>query len=231
MPNFFCQLGDLLYALGGCQPAVPPPPPPVGASPFTVALVNRSTVVSSAQLAQLATDLQTQLFEDVQPLWGSAAQVVVRQPQAGDWVLYIEDDSTIPGAGGYHEDVNGVPTGHVFARTVGSRWTLVASHELIEMLVDPRTNMIVSVDNDQAGTSGTEYYAEACDAVEQAGYQKGQTTVSDFVGPAWFDPLDKTGPYDFLRKLSAPLELLPGGSYIGTRTFTSPGWSQKTAQK
>jgi hypothetical protein len=117
----------------------------------------------------------------------------------------------------------------------GVPWTSVFSHELLEMLGDPRTNMVVSVDADSQGTSAQEYRAEACDAVEQSEYTITvagvQTVLSDFVTQAWFDPAAVAGPFDHLGLVKAALALEPGGSYIGTRSVTSPGWQQKTAEK
>src|SRR5215472_4168786 len=205
---------------------------------FTVAIVNLSSSVADADIQAALHDLQAQVGEDFAPLWGGPDAVLAfRAPNSGDWVLRVEDDSTVQGALGFHELANDVPTAHVFARTAqrsGVDWRITTSHELLEMLADPRTNMAVVVDTSTNGdgTQGRLYMAEACDAVEQSSYQKGSTPVSDFVTPAWFDPSAPAGSrFDFLNQLSAPLTLLPGGSYIGVLDFRSTrGWQQETAQ-
>lgn len=205
---------------------------------FTVAIVNLSSSVADADILAALPDLQAQVGEDFAPLWGGPdATLAFRAPQPGDWVLNVEDDATVQGALGFHELANDVPTAYVFARTAqqgGVDWRITASHELLEMLADPRTSMAVVVDTSPNGdgTRGRLYLAEACDAVEQSSYRKGSTPVSDFVTPAWFDPSAPAGSrFDFLDQLSAPLTLLPGGSYIGVLDFTSAqGWQQQTAQ-
>ena len=205
---------------------------------FTVAIVNLSSSVANADVEAALPDLQAQVGEDFAPLWGGPdALLAFRAPGPGEWVLNVEDDSTVQGALGFHELANDVPTAHVFARTAqqnGVDWRVTASHELLEMLADPRTNMAVVIDtsSNQDGTQGQLFMAEACDAVEQSSYQKGSTPVSNFVTPAWFDPSAPAGGrFDFLNQLSAPLTLLPGGSYIGVLDFTSTqGWKQQRAQ-
>ena len=213
-----------------------PPPTPISTScpQVSVCVVNRSTVVSVTELAAAMVDLQTQVSHDFAPIWLIEADLVTGAPAAGDYILSIEDDSTVQGALGYHEEAGGVPTGHVFAKTSqenGVHWTSVASHELLEMLGDPRTVLAAVVDPNGDGRSGRIVMAEACDAVEQSSYTVGQTEVSNFVYPAWWDTT-ATGPFDHLGQLKAPLELLPGGSYIGYIDFTSSaGWQQQTAEK
>lgn len=217
-----------------------PPPGPVPASPsalVTVRIINRSTVVSDAEIAAAAGDLQTQVSHDFAPAWLIDASLVAGGPPAGpnpsEWVLYVEDDATVSGALGFHEELNGVPTGHVFARTARNysvSWTGVASHELLEMLGDPRTVLAGIDDPTGTGKSGRIVMAEACDAVEQSTYTVGSTEVSDFVLPAWWDRTSG-GPFDHLGLVHAPFELEPGGSYIGLIEFTSAaGWEQKTAR-
>jgi len=214
-----------------------PPPAPVGPScpVVDVRLINRSTVVHDSELLAALVDLQTQVSHDFAPIWLIEAELIVGgTPAQGEYVLYVEDDSTVQGALGYHEEAGGVPTGHVFAKTSqenGISWTSVASHELLEMLGDPRTVLAAVVDPNGDGKSGRIVMAEACDAVEQSSYTVGQTEVSNFVYPAWWDTT-ASGPFDHLGQLTAPLELLPGGSYIGCIDFTSAvGWQQQTAEK
>lgn len=214
-----------------------PPPGPVGPSNpmVTVRFVNRSRTVSDAEITQHLPDLQTQVSHDFAPAWLiDAALLASGKLVAGEWVMFIEDDATVDGALGFHEELDGVPTGHVFARTCrqyGVSWTSVASHELLEMLGDPRTVLAGIDDPTGTGKHGRIVMAEACDAVEQSTYKVGGTEVSDFVLPAWWDRTSH-GPFDHLDLVHGPFELEPGGSYIGLIEFTSRnGWEQQTAEK
>jgi hypothetical protein len=38
--------------------------------------------------------------------------------------------------------------------------------------------------------------------------------VSNFILPAWFNPLDKTGPWDALGRLHGPFTMTKGGYWI-----------------
>lgn len=241
-PKLIARTWEELESAIACRKRHPhpnPPPGPVGpTNPLvTVRLVNHSTVVRDTEIAAALVDLQTQVSHDFAPAWLLDAHLVSggppTAPSPGEWVLYIEDNSPVKGELGFHEEAGGIPIGHVFARTsqqYNVSWTSVASHELLEMLGDPRTVLAGIDDPTGTGKSGTIYMAEACDAVEQSVYHVGNTEVSDFVTPAWWDRMS-VGTFDHLGLLHEPFELEEGGSYIGLIHFTSvQGWEQKTAR-
>lgn len=234
------QTWDALEARVACRkhhPHPKPPPGPVGPPAnalITVRLLNQSSIVSDAQIAAAAVDLQTQVSHDFAPAWLIDAAIVAGGAlQAGEWPLLIEDDAPRAGMLGFHEELNGLPTGHVYARTCRSfsvNWTSTASHELLEMLGDPRTVLAGIDDPSGTGKSGRILIAEACDAVEQSVYTVGSTEVSDFVTAAWWDA-SSSGPFDHLGLVHAAFELEPGGSYIGLIRFQSQkGWEAQTAR-
>jgi len=108
---------------------------------------------------------------------------------------------------------------------------VTASHELLEMLADPDINLTVFVQS--SASRGTLYAYEVCDACEadEFGYRIGNTLVSDFVYPAWFETFLKPSStqFDYGKHLQKPLALLPGG-YIGVFDVTrGTGWHQLTA--
>ncbi len=205
-----------------------------------VAVVNASTVVADGDVQAAVPALQKQVSGDFSATWGIDADLSFvpsgAQPSAGAWWLTILDNSDQAGALGYHDVTpDGLPLGKVFAGTdlqYGNRWTVTASHELLELLVDPEINLTVFVQSDTG--SGRLYAYEVCDACEAdaLGYSIDGTLVSDFVFPAWFESSrqpDST-QFDFAGKISAPFQLLPGG-YIGIFDITSgQGWTQLTAQ-
>jgi hypothetical protein len=205
-----------------------------------VALINASTVVRDQEVQAALPALQTQVRRDFAPPWGLDADLTfVPQggtPAPGAWWLVVLDNSDQAGALGYHDVTNeGAPLGKVFAgsdRQAGLKWTVTASHELLEMLADPAINLTVFVQQD--ATSGKLYAYEVCDACEadQFGYDINGTTVSDFVFPAWFETFRSPGStaFDYGRRINGPLQLLAGG-YIGVFDVTAgTGWHQVTAQ-
>jgi hypothetical protein len=148
----------------------------------------------------------------------------------------ILDNSDQAGALGYHDVTKGgSPLGKVFAKTdlqYKEKWSVTASHELLEMLADPNINLTVF---EQATTGGRLYAYEVCDACEADAfsYSVGGVSVSDFVYPSWFESFrdPKSTQFDFRKKISKPFELLKGG-YIGIYDVTAgTGWQQLTAQK
>ncbi len=204
---------------------------------ITVAVMNASTVLTDADVKVAVPALQTQVHNHFAPAWGVDADLkfVAKgdTPPAGAWWLAVLDNSDQAGALGYHDLTNeGLPLGKVFAGTditVGSQWTVTASHELLEMLADPDIDLSVFVQAD--ASSGTLYAYEVCDACEddQFGYQVDGVPVSDFVYPAWFESFRQPGTtqFDQGQHLQQPLQLLQGG-YIGVFDVTAGnGWTQK----
>lgn len=204
----------------------------------TIAILNESTVLKDAQIQPVVAALQKQVANDFCPAWNIAVPTLVFVPQgqpapAGAWHLLILDNSDQAGALGYHDVTpEDQPLGKVFAKDdldAGTSWSVTISHELLEMLADPLINLTSVVQ--KSARSGRVYALEDCDAVEDDsfGYKIDDILVSDFVLPSWFVP-GSPAPWDFQKKLSAPLQLLPGG-YIGVLAFSSKkGWTQITAE-
>jgi hypothetical protein len=207
-----------------------------------IAVINASTVISDAEIPAVVNALQQQVGNDFGPIWGVSAKLNIvpngTQPPSGSWWLTILDDSDQAGALGYHDLTSeGLPMCKVFAATdlkFGNDWSVTASHELLEMLVDPNINLTVMVQADSQ-TAGTLYAYEVCDACENDsfGYKIGEVVVSDFVYPSWFESFRgaSSAQFDHMSKITKPFELLKGG-YIGTFTINSgSGWQQQTGDK
>jgi hypothetical protein len=209
-------------------------------SAIDIAVLNRSTVLTDAQVEPVVTALQVQVHRDWAPVWGTDADLTFvpagSQPDPGAWWLVMLDDSDQADALGYHDLTDqGLPIGKVFARsdlTAGLQWSVTASHELLEMLGDPDINLTTFVQ--PSATRGTLYAYEVCDACEadQYGYQIDGTLVSDFVYPAWFESFRKPAStqFDQGKHIAEPFRLLPGG-YIGVFDIhAGTGWHQLTDQ-
>jgi hypothetical protein len=145
--------------------------------------------------------------------------------------VVVLDNTDQAGQLGYHDlTTTGKPLGKVFAATdhvYSHKWTVTASHELLEMLVDPWINTMVFWQPD-AGTGLLCAY-EICDPVEsdEDGYTIAGTRVSDFVYPAWFVDNGLQGrQMDHRRHVTEPFEVRPGG-YIGAFDVAGgKGWHQ-----
>jgi hypothetical protein len=212
------------------------------ASTIQISVINASTVISDADVPAVVDALQQQVTNDFGPIWGVNAILSIvpggSQPPAGSWWLTILDDADQAGALGYHDLTSeGLPLSKVFAATdlkYGSSWSVTASHELLEMLVDPNINLTVLMQTDSQ-TAGTLYAYEVCDACEDDsfGYKIGTVLVSDFVYPSWFETFRKAGStqFDQGKSIDKPFELIKGG-YIGTFVINSgTGWQQTTPDR
>src|SRR5689334_5669350 len=109
------------------------------ASPSVVLTNESSMALSPDHLHEVAQALQTQVVRDFRPAWHVDASVTVAG--ASDlpgyaWVIRIVDDSPLLGV---HSDPNGRPSARVRA---AEGWTVTASHELLEMLVDPQGDRV-----------------------------------------------------------------------------------------
>lgn len=214
---------------------------PAQNAPIQIAVINESTVLTDSEIIPVVAALQKQVTNDFRPTWGTDADLMAipkgTQVPGGSWWLVILDDSDQAGALGYHDlTSDGLPLGKVFAASdlkAGTSWTVTASHELLEMLADPDTDLTVFVQSDK--TAGTLYAYEVCDACEDdgLGYSVDNVQLSDFVYPAWFETFRQPGStqFDRMNHIQSPLQLLKGG-YIGVFNVTAgSGWQQKTMER
>lgn len=207
-----------------------------------ISVINEATVLVGTDLAPAIAALQRQVSEHFFPTWGIDARLLLAannngiKPDSMIWQLVLLDDSDQADALGYHETTaQGQPLGKVFIRTAqqdGESWPVVASHELLEMLADPWICETVLVQT-SAGV-GTLYPREVCDAVEGATYRIEDIEVSDFVLPGYWFPgvpgVTPQGPFDYLKRLIAPLPALLPGGYLAEMAVGVPstGWQQIT---
>jgi hypothetical protein len=191
----------------------------------SVALVDETGTVTNADLAALATALQTQVDRDLGPVWGVQATVAVAaHSPAGTWKLRIVPPKKLPqGAGGVHLDHNGVPYAIVGP---GPDMTLAASHEFCEMLVDPLGKRMVTAPSldPAAGGRPVSYLVEVGDPCEVFSYDIDGVSVSDFVRQDFYHP-KATDQVDQLSKLSGPLTV-PHGCYISWYDPADSRWHQ-----
>ncbi len=194
-----------------------------------VVLLDQSSMnLTLAQVNEVAQALQTQLDRDFTPVWGVHAlvQAIDRNQQIppGTWPMRILDQSE---AGlGVHLDKNRKPFAEIQA---GTDWSITASHELLEMLVDPLGHRLVSDPDIDPASDGHQvhYLVEVGDPCEIYTYQMNGISVSDFVTPEYYDVNAPAGTaLDFLNQLNKPLEV-PRGCYISWLDPQDGHWHQE----
>ncbi len=189
-----------------------------------IAILNQSTVVENDDVATMTAAIASQIQTDVAPIWERAPASVV----------FYTDPTAIPTEAhgiAIVDTIQDQPTGVLGLHTTdqaGQVWGVVAaqpelansgqvltgdwsvsstlSHEVLEMFIDPNCNLWAN--NGQ----GSVYSLEVCDPVEAPTYTVNGVAVSNFVTPAWFDPLAPAGAqFDKLGELTAGFSILPGG--------------------
>jgi hypothetical protein len=188
--------------------------------------LNHSTSVTDDNVVAVMEAIREQVHADFGPIWhtGCREQFAGAVAQS-DWVIEILDNADVQGALGYHDLESGRPWMKVFAQTCaeyGVAWSSCASHEVLEALADPYIDRTIQT------KSSTFTAIEVCDPCETITYNVNGIEVSDFVTPRWFDDQAPFSLYDFQGKISAALQLLPGG-YIGEWT-PNRGWGSRNAE-
>lgn len=203
-----------------------------------IAVINQSTMVTSADVNTMCEAIQIQLNLHVLPAYNLKAGTIKFYPDATKvpgyaWIMSVLDNSTQAGALGYHSEDNDKVDGFIFAQPVLSNAGVslydpsnpqnvsvasVLSHEVCEMVGDRYAN---GWSDGPPITQGSEYAQELCDPVESDSYAISvngvKVSVSNFVFPSWFNPeavAPTNLPFDYLGKLTAPFTMTKGGYMI-----------------
>ena len=131
-----------------------------------ISCVNRSTVpIGPYSFDKLIATLQK--YNDIcfSPVWGTPCKLIVSDVvKKGTWGMVFLNDADAANALGYHDlTKDGFPLSKIFTKTTiqsGEKVSVTASHELVEMLIDPAIQMIASA------PKGLMYAYEVADAVE-----------------------------------------------------------------
>jgi hypothetical protein len=190
--------------------------PTIGHGKFpTIAFVNLATVPLGIDLRRLVSALDKQLQRDFVPIWGYPATLYVTdKPKPREWRIVFLDDSDAADALGYHDlTKDGQPVSKVFVKTTTAakqKVSVTASHELLEMLIDPGAQLWAQNSN------GWFYAYEVCDAVEDEEYVIDGVAVSDFVYPSFFESWHQpmSTRFDHLEKVSRPFQTLQNGYQV-----------------
>jgi hypothetical protein len=203
-----------------------------------VVIVDQTHHIDQSFLHNAAIALDTQVTRDLPVYWTGISANVSGAPSLSSispsaWPVFLVK-SLPPGEGGYHLDKHNQPYAKIIASPNDDSWTIDASHEIIEMLVDPYGNRMhssqaieISGDNVIDGTGVFNYLVEACDPCEanEFAYDINGIAVSDFITPHFYDASSAPNAwYSFTGSIKRPRQLLPGG-YI---TYVQPDrkWNQ-----
>src|SRR6266705_1854818 len=191
----------------------------------TIACFNKAATPLGVDFDALIAAMQAFVDQYVMPVWGTPAKLVKSKGYVkGAWAVVFLDNADQPGALAYHDlTPDGLPQSKVFVKTTLDNHDLVsvsASHELVEMLVDPAINIMTT------GPDPKVMYAyESADPVEQLSFKVDGIPMTDFVYPAYFEVFHKAGSvrFDQMKKVNKPFQILSGGYQI---VFKNGKWSQ-----
>jgi hypothetical protein len=200
-------------------------------SVIQVGLVDTTGALDAALVESTAAALNIQVMRDLPQYWNVHATVRhlpdPKKIPVGVWPVFLVAKLP-PGEGGVHLDKKNQPYSLVIGTPDSSDWTIDASHETIEMLVDPTGNRLqtsraieIVGDGTEDTTGDFEYLVEACDPCEANDYAYSiqGIAVSDFITPHFYDPVAAAGTrYSFGGNIKKPRQILPGG-YI---SFANP---------
>jgi hypothetical protein len=202
-----------------------------------VALVSLTRDISTKHLLQVAAAVQKQVTRDFAALWGIRATVNAFENLSdvpNDYhpvVLFGDPDELLGQLEFEIGNVNAArlveqfATGrlagiHVNAFTrqpfaliqAADDWSVVVSHEVMEMLADPYGNRLIAARHPIDRDERVKYLLEVCDPCQTVGYTVNGWKVSDFYTPRYFDPVRNTAAfYSFTGAVEAPLQILDGG--------------------
>lgn len=180
-----------------------------------IALVSETQDVSFAELSQVSAALQKQVSRDLTPIWAVSATVdcfdKLESVPPGYWIVTVRDDLDPAEGDGVHKTNHGQPLALVQS---GEGWSVSASHEVLEMIVDPFETRFISAQSPMNGQARVDFLVEVCDPCQAAAfsYPVNGIAVSDFITPHYFDPVSNTTVrYSYSGSIKQPLEVLAGG--------------------
>ena len=191
----------------------------------TIVCVNKATVPLGVDFDALIAAMQKFVDDHVAPVWGTRAKLVrARGFVKGKWAMVFLDHADHAHSLAYHDlTPDGLPLSRVFVKTTLKNKKLVsvsASHELVEMLVDPSINLTV-----MKPRSKLVYGYETADPVEDLTFRVKGIPMTNFVYPAYFEAFHKPGSvrFDHLGEIKKPFQIHVGG-YQGI--YKSGKWVQ-----
>jgi hypothetical protein len=190
-----------------------------------IGLIDTTGTVDPKKLSAAVAALNIQMTQHLRQYWSIAPAATVRllandEPiPLGVWPIRLVKELKLK-EGGFHTTTHSnQPYAKVVVTQRNDDWTIEASHEALEMLVDPGGNRLqvaqaINLNGQQIydDTGEFEYLVEICDPCESFAYQIGGIKVSDFILPDFYDTTGfSAGRYSFAGNIKAPRQILPGG--------------------
>ena len=195
----------------------------------SIAVVNFTTTLHGNDVRTAIHAVNRQIVEQFRPIWGCARTLKPHVPNfdfsdpdtlaeervPADSVMYLVDESSLPGALGFHDlNTRDLPFGFVFVLDPQD-WTTTLSHEALELILDPTANAFVPGPDPRNRANTVFHSYEACDAVERLSYPIGDVLVSDFVTPSYFTPGEATGHQNDFLGVGVESFGVTNGSHLG----------------
>ena len=203
--------------------------------PVEIGLVDTTGAVDIGLMAATVAALNAQITQHLSQFWSTVPAVVrlLTEPKAipqGVWPLRLVTKLKY-NEGGFHYTDHNQPGAKVVVTPNSNDWTIDASHEALEMLVDPGGNRlqmgkaIKLKGTDISDAEGDfEYLLEIADPCEgpRYAYEIHGVAVSDFITPDFYEdrPLPNAR-YSFTGSIKAPRQVLHGGYITWVRPKTS----------
>jgi hypothetical protein len=192
-----------------------------------LALVSESSSVALPEVTRVSAALQQQVTRDLTQFWDMQATVdafsTLEDVPPGYWPVVVRDDIG-QDAAGVHCDDTGQPMALI---TADLDWSITASHEALEMLVDPFGNQRIAGQSVSPDQGRVEYLLEISDPVSAKWYQVNGVKVSDFLTPRFFDPVQAPGvKYSFMGNLTGPRQILFDGYLTWFEPVSAEWWQQ-----
>jgi hypothetical protein len=191
-----------------------------------IACFNHADTPLGVDFDVLVAAMQVYVDQFVAPAWGTPAELIkATNFVKGAWAMPFVDSSREAALEGYHDlTPEGLPMSMVFVTNSLKNKELVsvsASHQLVEMLVDPGINLVTT------GPGSGLYAYESADPVEALSFNVDGIPMSDFVYPAYFEYFHRSGSvqFDQMNRVTRPFEILEGGYQI---VFKKGKWSYLT---
>jgi hypothetical protein len=158
-----------------------------------IAVFNDAKDPLGLDLDKLTAALQKFVTDYVAPVWGTPARLTKTKGfKKKAWAIVFLDVADAPNALAYHDlTPDGLPLSKVFIRTITqakASLSVAASHELVEMLVDPAINLLSTGPDPKAA-----YAYESADPVEAdaLSFKVNGFDMTDFVYPSYFEAFHK----------------------------------------
>ncbi len=185
------------------------------------AVLNRSTVVTDAEVDRIVEHSNAWMVGDLAPAFGREPWTVTNGGNAYINSVLVDEDKDVPGALAWHDLTStGHPVMVTMCKTIlDAGYSMFCDggvlsatlHELAETFYDPYVNAIAQ------GPDGRYWWREICDAVQGMDYNiavGGGVYAPNFCLPHWFNPDSPDSNVDFQGGLDAPFTIAKDGYQV-----------------